>query len=154
MHSTDLLTILIVLLCFSIVPYSSLFQYLFYWSNFYRSTVLSSQSSWKFLIFYYASLLIITDESTHSASQEVPFGIPKYIQCILEGLSTLLPVLCVPFIFADSEKHWFGGCTWWLPLCNRNHPYFLQRCFSNSFWFVLLHNELNIADSGYFSFRQ
>ena len=36
-----------------------------------------------------------------ASSQEVPFGIPQYIQCILHGLTSVL--LCVPFIFADNE---------------------------------------------------
>ena len=35
-------------------------------------------------------------------AQEVPFGIPQYVQCVLHGLTSVL--LCVPFIFADSEK--------------------------------------------------
>ena len=35
-------------------------------------------------------------------AREVPFGIPQYVQCILHGLTSVL--LCVPFIFADSEK--------------------------------------------------
>ena len=51
-----------------------------------------------------------------ASAQEVPFGIPQYVQCILRGLTSVL--LCVPFIFADSEKHKFGGCTCWLPLHN------------------------------------
>ena len=42
-------------------------------------------------------------------AQEVPFGIPQYIQCILHGLTSLL--LCVPFIFADSKRCRFGGST-------------------------------------------
>jgi len=42
-------------------------------------------------------------------ARDVPFGIPQYIQCILHGLTSVL--LCVPFIFADSEKYRFGGCT-------------------------------------------
>ena len=85
-----------------------------------------------------------------ASAREVPFGTPQYVQCILQGLTSVL--LCVPFIFADSEKHWFGGCTWWLPLRNENRLYFswwlpwLQRCFSNSSWFVLLCNELCIPD--------
>ena len=33
---------------------------------------------------------------------QMPFGIPQYIQYILHGLTGVL--LCVPFIFADSEK--------------------------------------------------
>ena len=37
-----------------------------------------------------------------ASAREVPFGIPQYIQCILHGLTSVL--LCVPFIFADSEK--------------------------------------------------
>jgi len=36
-----------------------------------------------------------------ASSQEVPFGI-LYMQCILQGLTSVL--LCVLFIFADSEK--------------------------------------------------
>ena len=35
-------------------------------------------------------------------AREVPFGILQYVQCILPGLTSVL--LCVPFIFADSEK--------------------------------------------------
>ena len=38
--------------------------------------------------------------------RQVPFGIPQYIQCILHGLTRVL--LCVPFIFADSEKFQFA----------------------------------------------
>jgi len=34
--------------------------------------------------------------------REVPFGILQYIQCVLQGLTSVL--LCVPFIFANSEK--------------------------------------------------
>jgi len=41
--------------------------------------------------------------------QDVPFGIPQYIKCILLGQTSVL--LCVPFIFADSEKCRFGGYT-------------------------------------------
>ena len=41
--------------------------------------------------------------------QQVPFGIPQYVKCILHGLTSVL--LCVPFIFADSEKCRFGGST-------------------------------------------
>ena len=37
-----------------------------------------------------------------ASAQEVPFGILQYAQCILHGLTSVL--LCVPFIFADSEK--------------------------------------------------
>jgi len=39
--------------------------------------------------------------------QEVPFGIPQYMQYI-HGLTNVL--LCVPFIFADSKKQ----LIWWL----------------------------------------
>ena len=42
-----------------------------------------------------------------TSAREVPFGIPQYIQCILHGLTSVL--LCLPFIFADSEKCQFGG---------------------------------------------
>ena len=44
-----------------------------------------------------------------TSAREVPFGIPQYLQCILHGLTSVL--LCVPFIFADSEKCQFGGST-------------------------------------------
>ena len=37
-----------------------------------------------------------------ASAGHVPFGILKYVQCILHGLTSVL--LCVPFIFADSEK--------------------------------------------------
>ena len=37
----------------------------------------------------------------------MPFGIPQYVQCIRHGLNSVL--LCVPFIFADSERCQFGG---------------------------------------------
>ena len=37
-----------------------------------------------------------------TSAQQVPFGIPQYVQCILHGLTSVL--LCVPFIFANSEK--------------------------------------------------
>ena len=37
-----------------------------------------------------------------ASAREVPFGILQYVQCILHGLTSVL--LCVPFIFADSEK--------------------------------------------------
>jgi len=37
-----------------------------------------------------------------ASAREVPFGIPQYMQGILQGLTSVL--LCVPFIFADSEK--------------------------------------------------
>ena len=36
-----------------------------------------------------------------ASAQQVPFDIPQYIQCIIHGLTSVL--LCVPFIFADSE---------------------------------------------------
>ena len=35
-------------------------------------------------------------------ARQVPFGIPQYVQCILHELTSVL--LCVSFIFADSEK--------------------------------------------------
>ena len=37
-----------------------------------------------------------------ASAQEVPFDIPQYVQCILQGLTSVF--LCVPLIFADSEK--------------------------------------------------
>jgi len=36
------------------------------------------------------------------SAKDVPFGILQYILCILFGLTSVL--LCVPFIFADSES--------------------------------------------------
>jgi len=57
-----------------------------------------------------------------TSSREVPFGTPQHVQCILQRLSSVL--LCIPFIFADSEKRWFGGCTWWLPLHNEKSSVF------------------------------
>ena len=42
-----------------------------------------------------------------ASAREVPFGIPQYIQSILQGLTSVL--LCVPFIFADSKKGQFSG---------------------------------------------
>jgi len=44
-----------------------------------------------------------------TSAQEVPFGIPQYVQCILHELTSAL--LCIPFNFADNEKCRFGGCT-------------------------------------------
>ena len=35
-------------------------------------------------------------------ARDVPFGISQYMQYLLHGLTSVL--LCVPFIFADSEK--------------------------------------------------
>jgi len=49
-----------------------------------------------------------------ASARVVPFGIPQYVQCNVQGLTNVL--LCVPFIFADSEKRKFGGCTLWPPL--------------------------------------
>jgi len=37
-----------------------------------------------------------------ASAREVPFDILQYVQCILQGLTSVL--LCVPFIFADCEK--------------------------------------------------
>ena len=42
-----------------------------------------------------------------TSAREVPFGISQYVQCILHELTSVL--LCVSFIFADSEKCQFGG---------------------------------------------
>ena len=52
-----------------------------------------------------------------ASAREVPFDIPQYLQCILQGLASVL--LCVPFILAESKKCQFGGMLW-LPLCNDN----------------------------------
>ena len=37
-----------------------------------------------------------------TSAREVPFGTPQYVQCIHQGLASVL--LCAPFIFAASEK--------------------------------------------------
>ena len=37
-----------------------------------------------------------------ASAREVPFGTLQYVQCILQGLTSIL--LCVPFIFADRKK--------------------------------------------------
>ena len=42
-----------------------------------------------------------------ASAPEMPFGILQYVQCILHGLTSVL--LCVPFIFADSERCRFGS---------------------------------------------
>ena len=42
-------------------------------------------------------------------ARHVPFGLLQYVQCILRGFTSVL--LCVPFIFADSERCQFGGST-------------------------------------------
>ena len=42
-------------------------------------------------------------------AREVPFGIPQYVQYTLHGLISVF--LCVPFIFAGSEKCQFGDST-------------------------------------------
>ena len=44
-----------------------------------------------------------------ASGRDVPFGIPQYVQCIFHGFTSVL--LCVPFIFADSEKCRIGGST-------------------------------------------
>ena len=69
-----------------------------------------------------------------ASAREVPFGIPLYVQCILQGLTSVL--LYVPFIFADSEKRWFGGCTWWLPLRNeKSSAFFIGATFNTEVLF-------------------
>jgi len=37
-----------------------------------------------------------------ASAREVPFGIPQYVYCILQGLTSVL--LCVPFVFADNKS--------------------------------------------------
>ena len=36
-----------------------------------------------------------------TSALKVSFGIPQYVPCIVQGITSAL--LCVPFIFADSE---------------------------------------------------
>ena len=62
-----------------------------------------------------------------ASARQVPFGIPQYVQCYHHGLTSVL--LCVPFIFAESEKCRFGDSTRWLPfvmeiVCIRHSGYF------------------------------
>ena len=42
-----------------------------------------------------------------ASAQEVPFCTSQYVQCIIHRLTSVL--LCVPLIFADSEKCQFGS---------------------------------------------
>ena len=44
-----------------------------------------------------------------TSARHMPFGTQQYVQCILHELTSVL--LCVPFIFADSEGCQFGGST-------------------------------------------
>jgi len=48
-----------------------------------------------------------------TSAEEVPFGMPQYVQWIPHELTDVL--LCMPFIFADSRKCQFGGGMCWLP---------------------------------------
>jgi len=46
-----------------------------------------------------------------ASAREVPFAIPLYIQCLLQGLST-----AIPFIFFTTKSVNLVVGTWWLPL--------------------------------------
>ena len=59
-----------------------------------------------------------------ASAREVPFGILQYIQYILHGLTSIL--LCVPFIFADSEKCRFGPFVKEI-ICIFHSGYFVSR---------------------------
>ena len=48
-----------------------------------------------------------------TSAGHMPYGIPQYVQCILHGLTSVL--LCVPFMYADSERCRFGGSARWFP---------------------------------------
>ena len=50
-----------------------------------------------------------------TSAQEVLLGLLQYIQCIVHGLTGVLP-----FIFADSKKFQFGSSSF----CNRNCLFF------------------------------
>jgi len=45
---------------------------------------------------------LIFSLSDVTSAREVPFGIPQYVQCILQRLTSVR--LCVSFNLADSEK--------------------------------------------------
>ena len=49
---------------------------------------------------------LIFSQLDFALARQAPFGILQYAQCILHGLTSVL--LCVPLIFADSEKCRFG----------------------------------------------
>ena len=64
----------------------------------YRNLITAKAMGLTFSLFNIAS----AGEVIASAG-EVPFGLPQHVQCILQGLTSVL--LCFPFIFADSEKY-------------------------------------------------
>jgi len=77
-----------------------------------------------------------------ASAQEVPFGIPKYIQCILHGLINAL--LYVPFIFAASKKCQFGdGFLFVTEIFLIFHTVYFD--YTVAFQFVLVGNGLNTA---------
>jgi len=60
-----------------------------------------------------------------------------YIQCIYHGITSVL--LCVLFIFTNSEKCQFGGGTWWLPftieiVCIFHSGYFDYKAKYKVYW--------------------
>jgi len=89
-----------------------------------------------------------------ASAREVPFAIPLYMQCILFGLTVAL--LCVPFIFVHHEKCQFSGRH--VMASMKLSVIFIvttliTKFFLNSFWFVQLHNGLNIAGNEASSFQ-
>ena len=57
-----------------------------------------------------------------TSSQDVPFGIPQYVQCTHHGLTFVL--ICVPFLFADSPKVSFHSSAMHM-FVNGNCPYLM-----------------------------
>jgi len=91
------------------------FQQNFYWLTDWLPDCLMPSVKHNSITANATSLIILLFNVT--SAQDMPFGIPQYVQCILHRLTSVL--ICVPFIFADSEKCQCGGCMWWLP-CMRN----------------------------------
>ena len=71
-----------------------------------------------------------------ASARQVPFGIPQCVQCVLLGLTSIR--LCVPFIFADSEKQAWGQVHWYLYLSTLKYT-FLSTCTWTSVLLFLSH---------------
>jgi len=83
--------------------FKKLFNGIFYWLT---AWCLYIPITWQWLRLWACFFLLFDIAST----QEVPFAIPLFVQCILRGVTSAL--LCVPYIFAHHEKCWGK---WWLP---------------------------------------
>ena len=59
-----------------------------------------------------------------ASSQDVPFGIPQYVQYTHHGLT--VDLLCAQFLFADSPVSIHGNTMHGFPMfVNGSRPYFL-----------------------------